>query len=241
MKSFIPVSCLRTIPVSIAAVSLGAMLAAADYHVDSMVVVFILLTAACLQILSAVRTKVMIAVTALCCMTTLFFSFCTLFCMESLLMMVLGYFVINMIRRKKDDMDVRLRMILNFVAFGFAGVFGTYCLCTHVFAPTIVLLPSVAVGSFAMAVFRLEDEGYGRVWQTVLVVMGWAAMLAYASLRMFDPWHFLFVLTLPLFIWHLVRVWRTKGQAFDILQLPLALSTLAFALLGGLGFLVYLF
>ncbi len=240
-KSCIPALRLRTIPLSLAGVSLGAMLAAADYHVDWKVAAFLLLTAVFLQMLSAHKSKVLTVSAALSGMTVLFFSFGTLFCMESLLLMVLGYFVFNMILKRKDMMDIRLRMIMNFIAYGVAGVFGTYCLCTHVFAPSLVLLPSVAVGSFAMAVLHLEDERDIRIWQTVLVLMGWAAMLTYASLRIFDQWHYLFVLTLPLYIWHLVGVWKDSGRALDKYRPLLVLSTFAFAILSGLGFLVYLF
>ncbi len=231
----------KSIPLSLSGVLLGAMLAAADYHVDFLVVISLLLTAALLQILSEKKSKVFLVLAVLSGLTVLFLSFGTLLCMESLLMMVLGYFVISMIMKRKDGTDVRLRMIFNFVAYGIAGVFGTYCLCTHVFAPAIVMLPAVAVGSFGMAALNHERSGDVRVAQTALIVVGWAAMIAYACLRMFDPWHFLFVLTLPLYIWYLVRVWKGSGQVSGVSQSLLALSTFAFALLSGLGFLVYLF
>ncbi len=231
----------KSIPISLSGVLLGAMLAAADYHVDFRVVASLLLTAALLQVLSEKKSKVFLVLAVLSGLTVLFLSFGTLFCMESLLMMVLGYFVVSMIMKRKDDVDVRLRMIFNFVAYGVAGVFGTYCLCTHVFAPAIILLPTVAVGSFGMAALNHERTGEVRISQTVLIAVGWAAMIAYACLRMFDPWHFLFMLTLPLYIWYLVRVWKGLGLASGVSQPLLVLSTFVFSLLGGLGFLVYLF
>ncbi len=299
IKSCISALRLRTIPLSLAGVSLGAMLAAADYHVNPMVVAFLLLTAACLQILSNVSNelgdfqhgtasaqgrdaslslvtgeltesdmklmiKVLIVLTCLSGMAMLFFSFGTLFCMESLLMMVLGYFAITAAMKYtmgKNPYGYRgLGDVFVFIFFGIVAVFGAYCICSHVFAPSLILLPAVSIGSFSIAVLNVNNirdmesdrmtrrtvalqlgENGAKIYQTILVVVGWAAMLAYAFLRMFDPWHFLFVLTLPLYIWHLAGVWKNSGRALDKYLPMLVLSTFAFAILGGLGFLVYLF
>ena len=69
---------------------------------------------------------------------------------------------------------------------------------------------------------------------------GWAAMLAYSAVRFFDWWHYLFVLALPLFVFHLVKVWKLSGKALDP-QLPfLVISTFLFALLAGFGFVAFL-
>ncbi len=299
IKSCISALRLRTIPLSLAGVSLGAMLAAADYHVSPTVVVFLLLTAACLQVLSNVSNelgdfqhgtvsaqgrdasqslvtgelteadmklmiKIIVAATCLSGMAMLFYSFGTLFCMESLLLMVLGYFAIRAAMKYtmgRNPYGYRgLGDVFVFIFFGLVAVFGAYCLCSHVFAPSLILLPAASIGSFSMAVLNINNirdmesdkltrttvalklgEKGAKIYQTILVVMGWAFMLAYACLRMFDPWHFLFVLTLPLYIWHLVGVWKNSGRALDKYLPLLVLSTFAFALLGGLGFLVYLF
>ncbi len=299
IKSCISALRLRTIPLSLAGVSLGSMLAAADYHVNPLVVIFLLLTAACLQVLSNVSNelgdfqhgtlsaqgreasqslvtgeltesdmklmiKILVVLTCLSGMTMLFFSFGTLFCMESLLLMVLGYFAIRAAMKYtmgKNPYGYRgLGDVFVFIFFGIVAVFGSYCICSHVFAPSLILLPAVSIGSFGMAVLNVNNirdmesdrktrttvalqlgENGAKIYQTILIVMGWAAMLAYACLRMFDPWHFLFVLTLPLYIWHLAGVWKNSGQALDKYLPMLVLSTFAFAVLGGLGFLVYLF
>ena len=65
-------------------------------------------------------------------------------------------------------------------------------------------------------------------------------MVAYCLLRIFDPWHYLFVLTLPLFILHLRGVWKRSGRDLDPMLPLLVLSTFLFCLLAGAGFLVYL-
>ena len=56
-----------------------------------------------------------------------------------------------------------------------------------------------------------------------LNVAGWAAMIAYACLRMFDLWHFLFLASLPVFF-----LKKPQWPPF------------AFAVLTGLGFLAFL-
>lgn len=298
MKSYISALRLRTIPLSLAGVSLGAMLAAADYHVDWRVAVFLLLTAAGLQVLSNVCNelgdfqhgnisaqgreasgalaggelteakmklliKIIVVFTCLSGMTMLFFSFGTLFCMESLLLMVLGYFALKAASHYtmgSNPYGYRgLGDLYVFLFFGLVSVFGAYCICTHVFATWLILLPSAAIGFFSIAVLNVNNirdmesdrltrttvalklgERGAKIYQTVLVALGWAAMLAYAGLRMFDPWHYLFLLTAPLFVWHLTGVWRHSGRALDRYLPLLVISTFLFALLAGLGFLVYL-
>ena len=48
---------LRTLPLSLAGVCLGIMLAAADYHVSLKVALLIMLTTVCLQILSNISNE----------------------------------------------------------------------------------------------------------------------------------------------------------------------------------------
>ncbi len=299
IKSNISALRLRTIPLSLAGVSLGAMLAAANFHVDPMVVVFLLLTAACLQMLSNVCNelgdfqhgtasaqgreasmslvsgelteenmkgliRVMTVLSALSGLTMLFFSFGTLFCIESLLLVVLGFFAIKAASRYtmgKNPYGYRgLGDLYVFLFFGIVAVFGAYCLCSKAFAPWLILLPSVSIGAFSMAVLNVNNlrdmesdrltrttvalklgERGAKIYQTLLILVGWASMLVFACMRIFDIWHFLFVLTLPLYIWHLVGVWRHSGRELDRYLPLLVLSTFAFALLGGLGFMVFLF
>ncbi len=66
-------------------------------------------------------------------------------------------------------------------------------------------------------------------------------MAAYCLLRIADPWHWLWVLTLPLFIFHLRGVWRRHDRDLDPMLPLLVLSSFLFCLLAGLGFVIYLF
>ena len=138
-------------------------------------------------------------------------------------------------------------------------VLGAYLIGAHTLKNWTLLLPACSIGCFSVGVLNVNNirdmesdartrqtvairlgERYAKIYQTVLIVLGWACMVIYCLLRFPDPWHWLFVLTLPLYVLHLRGVWRRSGRELDPMLPLLVLSTFAFALLGGLGFLVYL-
>ena len=147
-----------------------------------------------------------------------------------------------------------------FMFFGIATVCGGYFLCAHEFPSWIILLPAAAIGCFSVAVLNVNNirdmqtdaatrvtvaiklgGRRARVYQTALIALGWAAMLAYCALRFFSIWHYLFVLTLPLFVLHLRGVWTREGRALDPLLPLLVISSFLFSLLAGIGFVAFLF
>lgn len=290
---------MRTLPLSLAGVSLGLMLAASDYMLRPWVAFFTLLTTAFLQILSNVANelgdflhgtdreadrqgpsytlskglltardfKVMILVYVLLCvaggLAMIWFSFGTFFAIEPLLLMVLGAAAIIAAMRYtlgRNPYGYRgMGDLYVFIFFGLVAVLGSYFIATHTMFWRM-LLPAASIGAFSVAVLNVNnirdmstDAGkrvtvplkiggrWARVYQTLLVAAGWISMLAYSFLRMQDPWHYLFVLTLPLYAIHLSGVWKRTGKALDPMLPLLVMSTFIFALLGGLGYLVYLF
>ena len=84
----------------------------------------------------------------------------------------------------------------------------------------------------------LMGERRAKIYQTVLIAAGWAALLVFAALRATSPWHFAFVLTLPLYAGHLSEVWRRHGHDLDPMLPLLVISTFLLALL--LGFAMYM-
>lgn len=289
---------LRTLPLSLAGVLLGLMLAAADYHVGWAVFLFTALTTVCLQILSNVANelgdtlrgtdsanrqgpayalvqgyltvrdfKIMIAVYIVLCIVfglcMIYFSFGTLLSLESILLMLLGAAAISGAVRYtlgKNPYGYRgLGDVYVFLFFGLVAVLGSYFVAAHTLHWRI-LLPAFSIGAFSIGVLNVNNirdmesdaatrvtvplkigEKNAKIYQSALIVLGWAAMTAYASLRIFDPWHYLFVLSLPLFILHLRGVWKRTGRALDPMLPLLVMSSFLFAILAGLGFLVYLF
>ena len=290
---------LRTLPLSLSGIVMGVFLAAADYRIDALTVIFLALTTVCLQILSNLsnelgdtlhgtdtaerqgihysiqdgdmtipQMKRLIGVmVALCCIFGLLmirFSFGKIFDWYPMTFVVLGAAAIWAAMHYtlgKNPYGYRgLGDLFVFLFFGIATVCGGYFLCAHEFPSWIILLPASAIGCFSVAVLNVNNirdmktdaatrvtvairlgERRARIYQTVLIVLGWACMLAYCSLRLFSIWHYLFVLTLPLFVLHLVGVWKRNGRALDPMLPLLVMSSFLFSLLAGIGFVAFLF
>lgn len=217
------------------------------------------MTAGGLKVLAAVFA-VLCAVSGVC---MIYFSFGTLLCMESLMLMLLGASAISAAVRYtlgRNPYGYRgLGDIYVFVFFGLVAVLGAYFVAAHTLHWKL-LLPAVSIGAFSVGVLNVNNirdmesdaatrvtvplkigERNAKIYHTVLIVAGWAAMLAYSALRFFDPWHYLFVFTLPLFAVHAAGVWRRTGKELDPMLPLLVVSTFLFALAAGFGYLVYLF
>ena len=145
-----------------------------------------------------------------------------------------------------------------FLFFGIVAVTGAYFVSSHVLYWRL-LLPAASVGFLSVGVLNVNNirdmktdaenrvtvairlgEKRAKVYQTVLIILGWVCMIVYCLLRIFDPWHYLFVLTLPLFILHLRGVWRRTGKELDPMLPLLVMSTFLFCILAGAGYLIYL-
>lgn len=145
-----------------------------------------------------------------------------------------------------------------FVFFGLVAVMGSYLVASHTIFLKL-LLPGAAVGFFSMGVLNVNNirdmktdaanrvtvaiklgEKGAKIYQTILIVLGWACMLVYCQLRFFSLWHYLFVLTLPLYVLHLVGVWKRHERELDAMLPLLVMSTFLFCLLAGAGFCAHL-
>lgn len=290
---------LRTLPLSVAGVSMGIMLAVADYSVRPQVILFTVLTTVLLQILSNLSNelgdylhgtdrlsdrlgpayslvsgglsvsdlRIMIAACVLLCcasgLAMIWFSFGTFMALEPVLLIMLGVVAISSAMRYTlgrnpygykgfGDLSV-------FLFFGVVAVLGAYFVAAHEIRSWILLLPASAIGLFSSGVLNINNirdiksdqrtrrtlpliigEKWAKVYHIALLLAGWAAMLAYSSLRMFDWWHYLFVLTLPLFVINAVGVWKRSGKSLDGMLPQLSVATLLFALSAGFGFVAYL-
>ena len=289
---------LRTLPLSLAGVILGGLLAVADYNVRPIVLILVCLTTVCLQILSnlsnelgdvlsgtdtaeregpayglnsgaltvrEMKTAIGVFV-ALCCAfgaTMVRVSFGTLWCLESLILLLLGAAAIVAAMRytlgrnpygyrAKGDFYV-------FIFFGLVSVLGSYFVCAHTIHSWLLLLPASAIGFFSMGVLNtnnirdMETDAPNRVtvaiklglngariYQTVLIVAGFVCMAAYTALRLPDWRHWLWVITLPLYIVHLRGVWTNTGRALDKYLPMLVITSCALGILAGAGFTMYL-
>jgi len=142
-----------------------------------------------------------------------------------------------------------------FLFFGIVGVCGTYFLQTRTL-PLAVLLPAAALGCFATAVLNVNNirdivsdklagkitvpvrlgPQHARRYHWLLLVLGVGAAVVYVTLTYHSPWQWLFVLSLPLFLFNGRQVWaRQESMKIDPLLKQMALSTLVFTLLFGIG------
>ncbi|TGE23655.1 1,4-dihydroxy-2-naphthoate polyprenyltransferase [Hymenobacter aquaticus] len=142
-----------------------------------------------------------------------------------------------------------------FIFFGLVGVCGTYYLQTRQL-PLLVLLPAAALGCFATAVLNVNnirdirsDELAGKItipvrlgpvrarrYHWLLLLLGFGAAIVYVALAYHSPWQWLFLLSAPLFVFNGRQVsQRQESMQLDPLLKQMAMSTLAFTLLFGLG------
>ena len=289
---------LRTLPLSLAGVLLGTLLAVADYKVKGLTVLFLVLTTICLQILSNLSNELgdvlhgtdtadrqgpqyglngggmsvkdmkrLIGLFVVLCvifgLAMIKVSFGRIFSMDGLCLVLLGFAAISGAMKYtlgRNPYGYRgLGDVFVFLFFGLVAVLGSYFVVSHAMPSWLLLLPASGIGLFSIGVLNVNNIRdmktdapnrttvalmlglrRARIYQTVLIVLGWACMIGYCLLRFFDPWHYLFVITLPLYILHLKGVWTREERALDPMLPLLVLSTFALALLMGFGFVKFL-
>lgn len=291
---------LRTLPLSMAGVLLGILLATADWRVDIWTAVLIVLTTVCLQILSNLsnelgdvlrgtdtvdrqgpqyglnggemtvgQMKGLIATFVVLCMVfgalMTWQAFGTLLSLTPILVLMLGAAAIMAAMKYtlgRNPYGYRaMGDIYVFLFFGLISVLGAYFVCTAgVGLHWKLLLPAAGIGLFSVGVLNVNNirdmetdaanrvtvaiklgEKRAKIYQTVLIALGWACMMAYCLLCWPSVWHWLWLITLPMYILHLRGVWTRTGKALDPMLPLLVMSTFALSLLMGLGFCAYLF
>ncbi|MCQ2146399.1 MAG: 1,4-dihydroxy-2-naphthoate octaprenyltransferase [Bacteroidales bacterium] len=290
---------LRTLPLSLSGILMGVFLAAADYKVNYLTVVFLILTAICLQILSNLSNELgdtlrgtdnadkrqgmhyslmdggltipdmkkliglFIVLSCIMGLLMIRFSFGTLLSLEAILFVLLGGAAINAARSYTLGRNPygynAMGDVYVFIFFGIITVLGGYFLCAHEIPAWKLLLPAISIGCFSVAVLNVNNirdmktdaltretvaiklgEKNAKIYQSALIVIGWICMLVFCSLKIFDIWHYLFVLTMPLFILHIKGVWARTDKDLDPMLPLLVMSTFAFSILSGIGFLAFL-
>jgi 1,4-dihydroxy-2-naphthoate polyprenyltransferase len=145
-----------------------------------------------------------------------------------------------------------------FVFFGPVGVIGTYYLHTNWFEVTTVI-PSMVIGMFSMGVLNINNlrdietdretgkntlavqfgHSFSRKYHMLLISAGWIFSIAYMLLYSNSLWQWIFLLSMPLFIINVKNVLKSNDpQVFNNELKRLALATLLFALLFGVGLVI---
>jgi 1,4-dihydroxy-2-naphthoate octaprenyltransferase len=145
------------------------------------------------------------------------------------------------------------------IFFGPVGVIGTYFLQSQTFT-TDILLPALTVGLFATAVLNVNnirdiqsDKMAGKMsipvrigrekavlYHWFLLITGLACSLIYCLINFHSIYQFLFLAVVPLLIKNGFAVANNKSvEALDPFLKQMAISTLLFVLLFGIGNVVF--
>lgn len=138
-----------------------------------------------------------------------------------------------------------------FLFFGLLPVAGTFFLNTAFINPEIIL-PALTIGFFSTGVLNLNNvrdidndrqsgkttlavrmgSRNGKIYHAMLILSGLITALLFTYKTFQSPWQWLFLITLPLFISDLIRIFRTsEARSLDPFLKRLALSTFAFSML----------
>lgn len=174
----------------------------------------------------------------LCCISGLgmiLLSYGTLFCIPAIALVLLGACAIWAAMKYtlgKNPYGYRgWGDLFVFIFFGLVSVMGAYFVCSHRLDSWELVLPAAGIGFFSVGVLNINNIRHmktdaanrktvalrlglrrARIYQTLLLALGWSALVAFAILRGRSWW---FLCALPLFILHLRGVWTTTDGALD--------------------------
>jgi 1,4-dihydroxy-2-naphthoate octaprenyltransferase len=143
------------------------------------------------------------------------------------------------------------------IFFGLVGVLGSLYLFTHTIS-WLEALPAFSCGLFSIAVLNINnirdiesDKTAGKysipvrigkkkatVYHIILLLAGVLAAIGYTLLTYHSPWQFIFLLILPLLIKNAKAVHDKSSAELDPFLKQMALSTLLFVLLFGIGYVI---
>ncbi len=186
------------------------------------------------------------------------FSFGTFLCLEGLTMLFLGALAIiaaikytvgenNYGYKGLGDMAV-------FIFFGLVSTAGVYYLATHDIKPAI-FLPASGIGLLSVGVLnvnnirdRLNDKASGKntlvvkmgekqakIYHFTLISAAWICFIIYSIFHANNLSNWIYLLLLPVFVWHLLAVFRFSGHKLDIQLRNLSLTTLLLSILFGIS------
>ena len=152
---------------------------------------------------------------------------------------------------KKPYGYIGLGDLFVFIFFGLVSVLGSFFVLVHDIH-WYYILPASGIGLLSVAVLNVNnirdmqsDEGIRKTvplrigvrrakwYQTVLVSLGW--LLTASSYYGNTTFSWLILCTLPLFVWHIVCVWRREGKSLDPMLPLLVMSTFLLSLLYSIG------
>ncbi|MDA3928662.1 MAG: 1,4-dihydroxy-2-naphthoate polyprenyltransferase [Prolixibacteraceae bacterium] len=148
--------------------------------------------------------------------------------------------------------------IFVFIFFGLVGVMGSYYLHT-LWIEISIFYPAASIGLLSVGVLNINNlrdietdaetgkhtlavkngPAFAKAYHLTLITVALLFAVVYTITEYYSPWQWLFVLTVPLFVRNIVRVY--KHQSADELNKELknlALTTFLFAVIFGMGLVV---
>lgn len=200
---------------------------------------------------------VMVGICVACGLTMIYFSFGTLSGLEPALFACLGLCAIVAAMKYtlgKNPYGYRGRGdFYVFIFFGLVSTVGSCYICAHELFLPESLLPACSIGFLSMGVLNVNNirdmktdaatrvtvalklgAANARRYQTVLICAGWVMMGLFTLMEAGSaPVHWLYFITLPLFVIHLRGVWTREDRALDGMLPLLVISTFLMTLIMG--------
>lgn len=293
LKYYVESMRLRTLPLSVAGIIMGALLAGSFGDWNTPVFIWAMLTALSLQILSNLVNELgdlhkgtdnenrlgpirsvqsgnlsekelknmLLLFVVLSMIFGLFLivtSFGSLIDSSSLLMIGLGALaIIAAIKYTfggKAYGYIGLGDIFVFLFFGPVSVMGVFFLMTKNLPP-LTILPASAIGFLSTAMLNqnnmrdIENDSNfkkktmavrmgleaTKKYHLIIISLAFILMTSYCVVQKVSFAGYLYLLTLPIFVWHLIYVLKNDGKSLDKHMKVIALGTMLFSVLGGIG------
>ena len=216
-------------------VVLGVLFAVSDYYVDLETALSLGGTATLLHFYMARGGKVSLLLSVAGAVLTAYLSFGKILMLESLLLLLFGYFIIRLAKGGRGSSRV-MSSVLDFLLYGPIAVYGAYFVCTHTFASWVFLFPSFSIGLLCLGVRRLETS-YDKKFSAAMICLGVLFMVGFTFLRMYAPSHFMFMFAMPLLILLMVALFLYKQEDMYVFRLLFSAMVFTFAFFAGIGFL----
>ncbi len=293
-KAWIHAARLRTLPLALAVVCMGGILAYADGYVNGAALILAILTTLLLQILSNfandygdftsgvdiagrvgpqralqagfIQPAQMRGALVVTSLLALLSGIVLLYVADLSQGDWIGFLVLGLLSiaaaitytvGKRPYGYVGLGDVSVFIFFGLVGVLGTHYLIHGTFHPRNILLAATC-GLFSVGVLNLNnirdleaDKRHGkntlpvfigydaaRKYHVGLIGAGWLLAIIYTVINYHNWTQWIMLLTLPLFVRNVTALWKNPGQMIDPLLKQLAISTLMFVILTGIGWLL---
>lgn len=144
-----------------------------------------------------------------------------------------------------------------FLFFGLVSVMGVFFLMTKQL-PWVVVLPASSIGFLSTAMLNqnnmrdIENDSNfekktmavrmglhsTKIYHLIIISLAFILMTLFCVFEKVNIIGYLYLLTVPIFVWHLIYVLKNDGKSLDKHMKVIAMGTMLFSILGGIGLLL---